>query len=46
MSYMLVGGGERVEHAKACGPPRSTYAPHACTQDLSHDGESQGSEPK
>ena len=28
MSYMLVGGGERVEHANACGPPRSTYAPH------------------
>ena len=28
MSYMLVGGGERVVHANACGPPRSTYAPH------------------
>ena len=28
MSYMLVGGGERVEHANACGPPRSTCAPH------------------
>ena len=40
MSYMLVGGGERVEHANACGPPRSTYAPHKehiCSSHLCND---------